>query len=71
MSCLIIVLVAGKQVEKSVKAILTAFPIIATVVIVVQQIFPYVMLSGTAATCALLIIYLNLQNKQIYNDYLL
>ena len=43
---------------------------IALLVIIVQQLYPTVILSGSAATCALLIIYLYLQNKQNSVDYL-
>ena len=32
--------------------------------------YPNIILSGSAATCALLIIYLHLQNRQISLDYL-
>ena len=35
-----------------------------------QQAYPNVILSGSAATSALLIIYLHLQNRQISIDYL-
>lgn len=58
------------QVETSIRNILAAFPMIAFIVIIVQQIFPEIILSGSAATCALLIIYLYLQNKQNSVDYL-
>lgn len=59
-----------KKIDGKVYKILAAFPILAVAVIVVQQIYPNVILSGSAATCALLIIYLHLQNKQISMDYL-
>ena len=39
-------------------------------VILFQQFYPEIILSGSAATCALLIIYLHLQNRQISLDYL-
>ncbi|MEG1583665.1 MAG: bifunctional diguanylate cyclase/phosphodiesterase [Anaerovorax sp.] len=52
------------------KRILSAFPLLAVLVIIVQQIFPTLILSGSAATCALLLIYLYLENKQISIDYL-
>lgn len=71
--CLGAVVIAFREkdkVEKNVFNILSAFPIIASVVIAVQQIFPTIILTGSAATCALLIIYLYLQNKQISMDYL-
>ncbi|WP_187117548.1 GGDEF and EAL domain-containing protein [Beduini massiliensis] len=67
---LIIAYLKRDKVDKNVFNILSAFPIIASVVIAVQQIFPTIILTGSAATCALLIIYLYLQNKQISMDYL-
>ena len=59
-----------KQIDRKIYRILAAFPILAVLVIIVQQIFSDIILSGSAATCALLIIYLHLQNKQISVDYL-
>ncbi len=69
-SCLVIALVWGRHLERSIRNILASFPIIAGITIVVQQFFPEFILSGSAATCALLIIYLYLQNKQISLDHL-
>lgn len=69
-AAVIVVLVWGKYVEPSIKRILATFPLIAMVVIIIQQLFPEIILSGSAATCALLIIYLYLQNKQNTVDYL-
>lgn len=67
-----IIVTAGKHdhIDTKTIRILSVFPVIAVLVIVVQQIFPDIILSGSAATCALLIIYLHLQNKQISLDYL-
>lgn len=59
-----------KRIDSNIYRILAAFPILAVLVIIVQQRYPNVILSGSAATCALLIIYLHLQNKQISMDYL-
>lgn len=59
-----------KKIEAEIYGILAAFPVLAVLVIFVQQLYPDVILSGAAATCALLIIYLHLQNKQISLDYL-
>lgn len=66
----IVVIIWKKHVEPSIRRILTTFPLIAMVVIIVQQFYPSIILSGSAATCALLIIYLYLQNKQNAVDYL-
>ncbi len=68
--CLVLALAKGSVLDRSIRNILASFPIIAGVVIVIQQFFPEYILSGSAATCALLIIYLYLQNKQIYIDHL-
>ncbi|MEG0375127.1 MAG: diguanylate cyclase, partial [Raoultibacter sp.] len=57
-------------VDPAITKILTTFPLVAIVVIVIQQIFPYYILSGSAAVCSLLIVYLYLQNKQISIDFL-
>lgn len=65
-----VVIVWRKSVEPSVRHILTAFPLIAMAVIIIQQIIPQIILSGSAATSALLIIYLYIQNKQNSIDYL-
>lgn len=59
-----------KKIDRNIYWILAAFPVIAVLVILVQEMYPNVILSGSAATCALLIIYLHLQNKQISMDYL-
>lgn len=67
---LVIAFLERNKVEKNVFNILSAFPIIASIVILAQQIFPTIILTGSAATSALLIIYLYLQNKQISMDYL-
>lgn len=59
-----------KQIERTVYSILAAFPLLAVFVIFIQQIYPEIILTGSAATCAMLIIYLHLQNRQISRDYL-
>ena len=58
-----------KQIERTVYSILAAFPL-AVFVIFIQQIYPEIILTGSAATCAMLITYLHLQNRQISRDYL-
>lgn len=69
-ACIIITLVKGGQTDPAAKRILVVFPVVAVAVIVVQQLFPDYILSGSAATCALLLLYLYLQNKQISIDHL-
>lgn len=70
LAAVILVLVCRSQVEPSIRRILVIFPLIALAVILFQQIYPSVVLTGSAATCALLVIYLYLQNKQNTEDYL-
>ncbi|MEG0366731.1 MAG: EAL domain-containing protein [Coprobacillus sp.] len=70
MASVVIVLYNRKHLEKQIFHILSSFPIIAVIVIVIQSLYPSIILSGSAATCALLIIYLHLQNRQITNDYI-
>lgn len=69
-ACPLLVLFKGRRLDRPIRRILVSFPIIAAVVIVIQQIIPEYILTGSAATCALLIIYLYLQNKQISLDHL-
>ncbi len=69
--CLISVVLVRRYrrwLEPQIYKILFVFPLIACSVIVVQQLFPDVILSGSAATTAILLIYLYLQNKQISLD---
>lgn len=67
---IVVTVLNKKRIDRNIYHILAAFPILAVLVILVQQMYPNVILSGSAATCALLIIYLHLQNKQISMDYL-
>lgn len=69
-ACIVLAVVNRKRVRREICHILIAFPILAVLVIIFQQFYPNVILSGSAATCALLIIYLHLQNRQIALDYL-
>lgn len=68
--CFALAFVARKDIDPAITRILTLFPLLAVVVIVIQQIFPSYILSGSAAVCSLLIVYLYLQNKQISIDFL-
>ena len=70
LASIVVTIYNRKKIESEIYWILAAFPILAVLVIFVQQRYPDVILSGSAATCALLIIYLHLQNKQISLDYL-
>lgn len=70
LGCVLLVLIKGKLVQPAIRAILFTFPIIAAGVIIIQMCVPNIILSGSAATSALLMIYLFLQNKQISIDHL-
>lgn len=70
LACIVITVRRRNETDKPIYRILLAFPVIALLVILVQQILPDIILTGSAATCALLTIYLHLQNKQISQDYL-
>lgn len=67
---LILVIHKRKSLERNVSYILGVFPFISAFVILFQYIHPEYILTGTAATSALLIIYLYLQNKQMFTDTL-
>lgn len=67
---ILMVVIKGRKLEKTVRAILFYFPLIAGLVIIAQLFAPSIILSGSAATIALLMIYLYMQNKQISIDYL-
>lgn len=70
LASMVVTMKSRKLIDPKIYRILSAFPVLAVLVIIVQQIFPDIILSGSAATCALLIIYLHLQNRQITMDYL-
>lgn len=70
LAAVVVVVIWKKYVDLSIRRILATFPLIAMAVIIVQQVYPTVILSGSAATSAILIIYLYLQNKQNAMDYL-
>lgn len=67
---LVLTIMKKKATDRHIYYILLAFPVFAVVVTVVQLIYPTVILSGSAATSALLIIYLYLQNKEVTVDFL-
>lgn len=63
-----IIFINRKRMERPLKRILLSFPIISLIMLAIQWIFPTLILTGSAATSALLIVYLYLQNKQIVID---
>lgn len=69
-ACIVVVVRNRRRMDRHIYHILSAFPVLAVLVILFQQMYPDIILSGSAATCALLIIYLHLQNRQISMDYL-
>ncbi len=68
--CFFLVSMTRAPIDPEIKRILVMFPLIAVAVIAVQQAFPTYLLSGSAAACSLLIIYLYLQNKRLSVDSL-
>ncbi len=69
-ACFALVVFTRAPIDPVIKRILAVFPLIAVAVIAVQQLFPTYLLSGSAAACSLLIIYLYLQNKRLSVDQL-
>ncbi len=65
---LFVVLVNGKRIERSMKPVLLLFPVVSLAMVGIQWIYPTLVLSGSAAASVLLIVYLYLQNKQIFLD---
>lgn len=59
-----------KNINNKTLGVLMLFPLLSTFIIIFQQTHPDIILSGFTATSALLIVYLYLQNRQIYIDYL-
>lgn len=59
-----LVLAKWRQISPSLRGILLIFPLVAMMVRAIQFFLPHIILSGSAATCALLVIYLFLQNKE-------
>lgn len=57
---LCVVIQNRKKIDKKTAYILGIFPLLATLIVIVQQMFPRIILSGLASSCALLIIYLYL-----------
>lgn len=70
MGCIIATVHMRRELDRPIYRILLTFPVVALLVILVQQMFPDIILTGSAATCTLLTIYLHFQNKQISQDYL-
>ena len=69
-ACFALVMFTRAPIDPIIKRILAVFPLVAVAVIAVQQAFPSYLLSGSAAACSLLIIYLYLQNKRLSVDLL-
>jgi diguanylate cyclase (GGDEF)-like protein len=68
LAILLIILIKRRKIERLLQLILLSFPIISLIMLGIQLFFPTIILSGSAATSALLIVYLYLQNKQIVID---
>lgn len=69
--CLIIVFYRRGDMDPVVRRILSIFPFLSACIILIQQyLFSELILTGSAAMSSLLIIYLYLQNRQIFTDTL-
>jgi diguanylate cyclase len=68
LSIFLVVLIKRREIERLLKLILLSFPIISLIMIGIQWVFPTIVLTGSAATATLLIVYLYIQNKQIFLD---
>ncbi|WP_139652561.1 putative bifunctional diguanylate cyclase/phosphodiesterase [Raoultibacter phocaeensis] len=68
--CFVRAYISRRDIDPAITRILIFFPLLAVAVIAIQQVFPSYILSGSAAVCSLLIVYLYLQNKQISIDFL-
>lgn len=66
---LFVVLLRRKYLERLSLRILIMFPFLSSFIVLLQQyFFPSVILTGFAAMCSLLVIYLYLQNKLMFTD---
>jgi len=61
---LILAFLSKKRVQKQLPRVLLSFPIISISMLIIQVIYPSLILSGSAATIVALIVYLYIQNKQ-------
>ena len=57
-----------ERVDKETIRVLLSFPVLITILILSQQIYPTIILSGTAVTTAILIIYLYFQRREQMTD---
>jgi putative nucleotidyltransferase with HDIG domain len=65
LAMMIIILIRHRKIERSLKFVLLAFPAMSFLIIGIQWVFPSIILSGSAATSGLMIVFLYLQSKQI------
>ena len=59
-----------RQVSRSITQVMKTLPPIVVVVLILQLIYPELLLNGTIIACAILILYINFQNCQIEVDSL-
>lgn len=65
---LILILIGQRRITRSVLAVLLTFPLLMLILVIVQQFNSTLVLTGSASALSLIIIYLNLQNKQLVMD---
>ncbi len=64
----VIILRNRQEIRRNSQLVFLIFPMLATLLVFIQQYLPSLVLIGTASTSALLIVYLYLQNKRIVTD---
>ncbi len=64
------VLITRKIVARDARQVIISFPFLIAAFTLLQQLMPNVVLDGSQAVCVLLLAYLYLQNKRIYEDQL-
>ena len=67
---IIMVVINRKRLDARLALVLTTYPVISFVLIIIEYLSQSIVLSGTAATACLLIVYLFMQNKHIVMDAL-
>ncbi len=68
LSIIAAIFIGRKRINKDIKRVLLVFPIVIVAAQFVQLLYPHVILTGAAATTALLIVYLFFQNNLMYID---
>lgn len=70
LGCLVLLLLKHRRLDPSLRKVLFCFGILSVGVVAIQELMPNVILTGTAAASALLVIYLYNQNRRLTLDLL-